>query len=59
MKILTLSESTNDFMVYFDNFRVDLHFVLLLNGKIISYASRKLKVHKKNHLIYDLELSWM
>ena len=30
--------------------------VLMQNGKVISYASRQLKVHKKNHPTHNLEI---
>ncbi|KAH0688918.1 hypothetical protein KY289_016276 [Solanum tuberosum] len=31
--------------------------VLTLNGKVIAYASRQMKVHEKNYPTYDLELA--
>ncbi|WMV41068.1 hypothetical protein MTR67_034453 [Solanum verrucosum] len=55
--VLTLSESTNVFVVYCDASRVGLGCVLMQNGKVIAYASRKLKVHEKNYPTYDLELA--
>ncbi|GJU51265.1 putative reverse transcriptase domain-containing protein [Tanacetum coccineum] len=30
--------------------------VLIQRGKVIAYASRKLKIHEKNYITYDLEL---
>ena len=33
-----------------------LGFVLMQGGKVISYASRQLKVHEKNYPTHDLEL---
>ena len=43
-------------MVYFDASRVVLVCVLIQHGKMITYASRELKVYEKNYLIHDLEL---
>ncbi|WMV08948.1 hypothetical protein MTR67_002333 [Solanum verrucosum] len=31
--------------------------MLMQNGKVIAYASRKLKVHEKNYPIHDIELA--
>ena len=31
-------------------------FVVMQHGKVISYASRKLKAHEKNYPTHDLEL---
>lgn len=47
--ILTLSEGYNRFVVYFDASRVELGYVLIQNGKIITYASRQLKIHENNY----------
>ena len=33
--------------------------MLIQNGKVISYASRKLKVHEKNYPTHDLELAFV
>ncbi|GJT66578.1 putative reverse transcriptase domain-containing protein [Tanacetum coccineum] len=39
-------------------FRIDLGLgcVLMQRGKVITYASRKLKIHEKNYTTHDLEL---
>ena len=42
-------------MIYFDAYRVGLGCVLIKRGKVISYASRQLKVHEKNYPMHDLE----
>ncbi|WMV07081.1 hypothetical protein MTR67_000466, partial [Solanum verrucosum] len=55
--VLTLPEGTQGFVVYCDASRVGLGCVLMQNGKVISYASRQLKVHKKNYPTHDLELA--
>lgn len=31
--------------------------VLMQNGKVVTYATRQLKVHEKNYLTHDLELA--
>ncbi|GJX70017.1 putative reverse transcriptase domain-containing protein [Tanacetum coccineum] len=39
-----------------DAFGIGLGCVLMQRGKVISYASRQLKIHDKNYTAYDLEL---
>ncbi|WMV41618.1 hypothetical protein MTR67_035003 [Solanum verrucosum] len=55
--VLTLSEGTNGLVVYCDASIVGLGCVLIQHGKVIAYASRKLKVHVTNYPIHDLELA--
>ncbi|KAH0652607.1 hypothetical protein KY289_030285 [Solanum tuberosum] len=55
--VLTLPEGTNVFVVYCDASRVGLGCVLIQNGKVIAYASRKLKIHENNYPTHDLELA--
>ena len=55
--VLTLTEGIQDFVVYCDASRVGFGYVLMQNGKVIAYASRKLKVHEKNYPTHDLELA--
>ena len=55
--LLTLPEGTNGFVIYCDASRIGLGCVLMQNGKVIDYASRKLKIHKKNYPTHDLELA--
>ncbi|WMV33320.1 hypothetical protein MTR67_026705 [Solanum verrucosum] len=55
--VLTLSEGTDGFMVYYDASRVGLGCVLMWNGKVISYASRQLNVHEKNYPTHNFELA--
>ncbi|GJR49807.1 putative reverse transcriptase domain-containing protein [Tanacetum coccineum] len=52
----TLPNGPEDFVVYCDVFGLGLGCVLMQRGKVISYASRKLKVHEKNYTTHDLEL---
>ncbi|WMV18681.1 hypothetical protein MTR67_012066, partial [Solanum verrucosum] len=56
-QVLTLPEGTNGFVVYCDASRIGFGCVLMKNGKVISYASRKLKIHEKNYPTHDLELA--
>ncbi|GJX00257.1 putative reverse transcriptase domain-containing protein [Tanacetum coccineum] len=45
-----------DFIVYCDASHKGLGAVLMQNEKVITYASRQLKIHKKNYTTHDLEL---
>ncbi|GJW27648.1 putative reverse transcriptase domain-containing protein [Tanacetum coccineum] len=54
--ILSLPEGSEDFVVYCDASNQGFGCVLMQRGKVISYASRKLKIHEKNYTTHDLEL---
>nr|GEV94611.1 putative reverse transcriptase domain-containing protein [Tanacetum cinerariifolium] len=54
--ILALPEGSEDFMVYCDASNKGLGAVLMQREKVISYASRQLKIHEKNYTTHDLEL---
>ncbi|WMV32757.1 hypothetical protein MTR67_026142 [Solanum verrucosum] len=54
--MLTILEGTNGFVVYCDLSRIEIGCVPIQNGKVIAYASRKLKIHEKNYPTHDLEL---
>nr|GFB46710.1 retrotransposon protein, putative, Ty3-gypsy subclass [Tanacetum cinerariifolium] len=54
--ILALPEGSKDFIVYCDASNKGLGAVLMQREKVISYASRQLKVHEKNYMTHDLEL---
>nr|GFA54799.1 putative reverse transcriptase domain-containing protein [Tanacetum cinerariifolium] len=54
--ILTLPEGSEDFIVYCDASNKGLGVVLMQREKVISYASRQLKIHEKNYTTHDLEL---
>ncbi|GJT62216.1 putative reverse transcriptase domain-containing protein [Tanacetum coccineum] len=54
--ILALPEGSEDFVVYCDASHKGLGVVLMQREKVISYASRQLKVHEKNYTTHDLEL---
>ncbi|GKB42496.1 putative reverse transcriptase domain-containing protein [Tanacetum coccineum] len=54
--ILALLEGSEDFIVYCDASINGLGAVLMQREKVIAYASRQLKIHKKNYTTHDLEL---
>ncbi|GKB66380.1 putative reverse transcriptase domain-containing protein [Tanacetum coccineum] len=54
--ILAVPEGSENFVVYCDASHKGLGTVLMLREKVIAYASRQLKVHKKNYTIHDLKL---
>ncbi|GJR00264.1 putative reverse transcriptase domain-containing protein [Tanacetum coccineum] len=54
--VLALPDGLEDFVVYCDAYRIGLGFMLTQRGKVIAYASRQLKIYKKNYTTYDLEL---
>nr|GEY55080.1 putative reverse transcriptase domain-containing protein [Tanacetum cinerariifolium] len=47
---------SEDFIVYCDASNKGLGAVLMQSEKVISYASRRLKIHEKNDTTHDLEL---
>nr|GFD19739.1 putative reverse transcriptase domain-containing protein [Tanacetum cinerariifolium] len=53
---LALREGSEDFIVYCDASNKGLGVVLMQREKVISYASRQLKIHEKNYTTHDLEL---
>ncbi|GJT01365.1 putative reverse transcriptase domain-containing protein [Tanacetum coccineum] len=54
--ILALPEGSKDFIAYCDASKKGLGTVLMQREKVISYASRQLKIHEKNYTTHDLEL---
>ncbi|GJV93725.1 putative nucleotidyltransferase, ribonuclease H [Tanacetum coccineum] len=57
--ILALPEGSEDFIAYCDASKKGLGVVLMQREKVISYASRQLKIHEKNYTTHDLELGDM
>nr|GFA34799.1 putative reverse transcriptase domain-containing protein [Tanacetum cinerariifolium] len=49
-------EGSEDFVAYCDASIKGLGAVLMQRDKVISYASRQLKIHEKNYTTHDLEL---
>ncbi|GJY71233.1 putative reverse transcriptase domain-containing protein [Tanacetum coccineum] len=54
--ILALPQGAENFIVYCDASHKGLGAVLMQNEKVITYASRQLKIHEKNYTTHDLEL---
>nr|GFA57087.1 hypothetical protein [Tanacetum cinerariifolium] len=54
--ILALPKGSEDFIVYCDASNKGLGAVLMQREKVISYASRQLKIHEKNYTTHDLKL---
>ncbi|KAJ6859428.1 hypothetical protein NC652_041650 [Populus alba x Populus x berolinensis] len=54
--ILTVPSGSGGFTVYCDASRIGLGCVLMQNGNVIAYASRKLKKHEQNYPTHDLEM---
>ncbi|XP_073137132.1 uncharacterized protein [Henckelia pumila] len=55
--ILAIPEGTGLFVVYTEASKSGLGVVLMQDGKVIAYASRKLKIHEKNYPTHDLKLA--
>ncbi|GJR06373.1 putative reverse transcriptase domain-containing protein [Tanacetum coccineum] len=49
-------EQENAFQTLKDKLCLGLGCILMQRGKVISYASRQLKIHEKNYTTHDLEL---
>ncbi|GKA07642.1 putative reverse transcriptase domain-containing protein [Tanacetum coccineum] len=54
--ILAFPEGMEDFMMYYDASLKGYGAVLMQREKVITYASRQLKVHEENYTTHDLEL---
>ncbi|GJV39474.1 putative reverse transcriptase domain-containing protein, partial [Tanacetum coccineum] len=54
--VLALPDRPEDFIVYCDASGLGLGCVLMKKGRVIAYASRQLKIRKKNYTTHDLEL---
>ena len=54
---MTLPEGSDNYFIIFDASRVGLGYVLMQRCKVITYASRQLKVHEKNYPTHDFELA--
>ncbi|GJT38537.1 putative reverse transcriptase domain-containing protein [Tanacetum coccineum] len=54
--MLALPDGPNDFVVYCDASNQGFGCVPMQQGKVIAYASRQLKIHKKKYTTHDLEL---
>ncbi|GJR74578.1 putative reverse transcriptase domain-containing protein [Tanacetum coccineum] len=54
--ILALPEGSEEFIAYCNDSIKGLGAVLMQREKVISYASRQLKIHENNYTTHDLEL---
>nr|GEX72916.1 reverse transcriptase [Tanacetum cinerariifolium] len=55
--VLTLPSGSGGFQIYSDASKKGLGCVLMQHGKVIAYASRKLKPYEVNYPTHDLELA--
>ncbi|XP_070039136.1 uncharacterized protein [Nicotiana tomentosiformis] len=55
--VLVLPLALGSYTVYCDDSRIGIGCVLMQEGRVIAYASRKLNPHKKNYHVHDLELA--
>ena len=55
--VLTLTENTKCFVLYFDASKVGMGCVHMQHGKLTAYTSKQLKVHERNYPTHDLELA--
>ena len=55
--ILRIADPNKEFVVCIDACNDGLGGVLIQEGHVIAYESRKLKVHENNYATYDLELA--
>ncbi|XP_020209401.1 uncharacterized protein LOC109794365 [Cajanus cajan] len=51
--VLVLLDLSKTFVVYCDASKIGLGGVLMQEGNVVSYASRKLKIHEKNYSTHD------
>ncbi|GJV35994.1 putative reverse transcriptase domain-containing protein [Tanacetum coccineum] len=54
--VVNSKDGATNFVVYCDASNQGLGCVLMQRGKVIVYASQKLKIHEKNYTTHDLEL---
>ena len=55
--VLTQPTSGKEYALYNDALKIGLGCVLMQDGKVLAYASRKLKPHEQNYPTHDLELA--
>ncbi|KAG8475938.1 hypothetical protein CXB51_032993 [Gossypium anomalum] len=55
--VLVQPESGKEFVIYSDASLLGLGCVLMQEGRVVAYASRKLKPHEKNYPTHNLELA--
>ncbi|KAL4016982.1 hypothetical protein IC575_024653 [Cucumis melo] len=55
--VLTVPDGSGSFVIYSDASKKGLGCVLMQQGKVVAYASRRLKSHERNYPTHDLELA--
>lgn len=55
--VLSLPNGLGGYVMYCDISRVGLGCVLMQNGRVIVYASRKVNRHEQNYPAHDLEMA--
>eukprot|EP00253_Pinus_taeda_P029635 PITA_29635 len=55
--VLSIADREKDYVVYTDASKEGVGGVLMQEGKVIAYESRKLKEHEQKYFAYDLELT--
>lgn len=55
-RVLALPTGSNSWVIYCIASRLRLGYVFMQRGKVITYASRLIKVYEKNYQTHDLEL---
>ena len=55
--VLIQPTSGRDYTMYSNASRIGLGCVLMLNGKVVAYAFKQLKLHERNYPTHDLELA--
>lgn len=55
--VLATPDIHKDFVIYCDASRQGLGCILMQKGRVIAYASRKLRKHELNYPTHDLELA--
>ena len=54
--VLTVPSGTEGFVIYRDTSKLGLGCILMQHGRVITYASRQLRIHERNYPTHDLEL---
>ena len=55
--VLTQPTPGKEYVMYSDALKNGLGCVLMQEGRVVAYASRKLKSHEQNYPTHDLELA--
>jgi hypothetical protein len=55
--MLVMPDMEKSFSIYYDASGQGLGYVLLQDGRVVTYASRQLRKHEVNYPTHDLELA--